>query len=150
MSEDAVARIAKLRAMPNDADWGDKFYAALEALETALGKPVVAQARPPHQVMADRIDDARWHLTHSDAAEVEKLRSAAELDRMTMQQMVERDQEVNSLLIAANKEVERLRRVAARIRDSYRAGFHMNEDQFRELEAALSSTEAVSKPEGGA
>lgn len=60
-SVEVLAATAKLRAMDPGSPWGDKFYAALDALWwVTKGREPVAQGRPAHQVMADLIDDVAW------------------------------------------------------------------------------------------
>jgi hypothetical protein len=56
------AAINNLRDMAPEDDWGDKFYAALEALEMVVTGRVVAQATPPHAVMARLIEDVARRL----------------------------------------------------------------------------------------
>jgi protein gp37 len=68
MTNEAAER---LRAMRPEDDWGDKFYAALEALWWALkGTDIPAQGSAPHQIMANLIED----IPHERRATVERIR----------------------------------------------------------------------------
>jgi hypothetical protein len=65
----------RLRAMQPEDDWGDKFYAALEALWWALkGTEIPAQGTAPHQIMADLIED----VPYERRATVERIREHCE------------------------------------------------------------------------
>jgi len=70
MTNEAAER---LRRMKPEDDWGDKFYAATEALWWALkGTTIPAQGTAPHIVMAGLIDDAAAERR----ATVERIRAA--------------------------------------------------------------------------
>lgn len=60
-SKATLAAIEHLAQMKPEDDWGDKFYAALEALWWAIkGTEIPAQPEPPHHIMARLIGDVAW------------------------------------------------------------------------------------------